>query len=438
MNLRGTSILLGFSLLSSLHPGGAAPVTNAIFALPDHLDGMYMEGERITWKVSVKPREANPVTKVSYVIKKNGAVEAAKGEICLTNNQATLTFQPESYGTDRVEFRAGDSTNDVEGFCGVAVSPEKITPGTPCPENFDAFWKAKIKRLQSIPANPALTPAPGGKTGVEYFKITLDNIDGTHVYGQLARPVAGAKFPAVLQFQHAGVYPLQKAWVTDRAAKGWLAMNIIAHDIPIDEKPEFYENLKTNALTGYTHIGETNRETSYFLRMLLSCYRAADYLAARPDWDGRVFVVTGGSQGGFQSFWTGAFFPKVTAVIVEVPAGCNTVPGRDQPVGWPGWARSKDPKVLQTARYYDAASFAARITCPVLVGVGLADSTSPAWGVFSAFNQVKGPKEIIPLPAAEHTRPPEAFKAFKDRSNDWFNSLVKGEQPPLAWRQSSN
>ena len=35
--------------------------------------------------------------------------------------------------------------------------------------------------------------------------------------------------------QWAGVYALQKDWVTQRAGEGWLVLNINAHDIPIDE-----------------------------------------------------------------------------------------------------------------------------------------------------------------------------------------------------------
>ena len=40
-----------------------------------------------------------------------------------------------------------------------------------------------------------------GKPGVEYFKVQLDNIRGTHVYGQLAKPKKEGKFPALLIVQ---------------------------------------------------------------------------------------------------------------------------------------------------------------------------------------------------------------------------------------------
>ena len=85
--------------------------------------------------------------------------------------------------------------------------------------------------------NAKLEPADSGNANVEYFKITMDNIRGSHIRGQLARPKRGDKFPAMLIVQWAGVYPLQKGWVSGRATEGWLALNINAHNLPIDEPP---------------------------------------------------------------------------------------------------------------------------------------------------------------------------------------------------------
>ena len=49
-----------------------------------------------------------------------------------------------------------------------------------------------------------------------------DGIGGAHVYGQIAKPKREGKFPALVIFQWASPpYPLQKSWVTDRAAEGW-------------------------------------------------------------------------------------------------------------------------------------------------------------------------------------------------------------------------
>jgi len=64
-------------------------------------------------------------------------------------------------------------------------------------------------------------------------------------------------------------------------------------------------------------IGDEDREKSYFLRMYLGCYRAVEYLASRPDWDGKTLVVMGTSQGGQQSIVTAGLNPRITAMMAN-------------------------------------------------------------------------------------------------------------------------
>src|SRR5258708_38853933 len=143
------------------------------------------------------------------------------------------------------------------------------------------------------------------------------------MYGQLARPAKGEKFPAMLVVQYAGVYPLPKTNVTSPAAEGWLTLNIMAHDLPFDKPPEFYKDQNEHALKNYTAIGNDDREKSYFLRMFLGCYRVVEYISKRSDWDGKTLVITCTSQGGLQSFVSAGLNPKVTVLMVNVPVGCD-------------------------------------------------------------------------------------------------------------------
>jgi cephalosporin-C deacetylase-like acetyl esterase len=180
----------------------------------------------------------------------------------------------------------------------------------------------------------------------------------------------------------------------------------MAHDLPIDEPADFYKQQNAGPLKDYPSIGNDDRDESYFLRMYLSCYRAAQYLTERPDWDGTTLVVTGGSQGGLQAILTAAIHPKVTAALASVPAGCDlNGPSAGRLPGWPMWCYQRGEnraKIIETSRYYDIVNFASRVKCPVLVGVGLIDTTCPAPGVFAGCNQFQGQKEVVILPFAEH------------------------------------
>jgi cephalosporin-C deacetylase-like acetyl esterase len=220
--------------------------------------------------------------------------------------------------------------------------------------------------------------------------------------------------------------------VLDPAGQGWLVLNISAHDLPIDQPPAFYQKESQGPLKDYAAIGNDDRETSYFLRMYLSCYRAAQYLAERPDWDGKTLLVTGGSQGGLQALMTAGLHPRIAAAIANVPAGCDlTGPKAGRSPGWPMWywkTEGKDAnKVIEASRYYDVVNFASHITCPILVGIGLIDQTCPPAGIFAALNQVKGFKEEILLPKGDHQGTANSHQALTDRAAQWKELLKEGK-----------
>jgi cephalosporin-C deacetylase len=279
----------------------------------------------------------------------------------------------------------------------------------------------------------------GGKPGVAYWKITLDNIRGTHIEGQIARPEKGKKFPALLIVQWAGVYGLQKNWVTDRAAEGWLALDIEPHDLPIDKPEAFYREQFAGPLKDYWSIGNDNRDTSYFLRMYLSCYRAVEYLRTRPDWNGKTLVVMGDSQGGQQTLMIAGLHPKdITAALALVPAGGDMLaPEAGRAPGFPHWyfntEGGKDPdKVHGASRYYDTANFARHIQCPVLVGLGLRDETCPPSSVLAAVNEISSPKEVVILPKSGHQDEHGTQGYYNQRRySAWLPALRQGKPAPV-------
>jgi len=200
----------------------------------------------------------------------------------------------------------------------------------------------------------------------------------------------------------------------------------------VAEPDAYYRQMDTGALKDYCAIGREDRESSYFLRMYLSCYRAADYLARRPDWDGRTLVVTGGSQGGQQTLVTAAIHPRVSAALANIPAGCDSAAAdAGRLAGFP-WAQqaTADPavaaRVREAARYFDVANFAPRVTCPVLVGMGGIDTVCPAPGIYAALNRMTCPQEIVLMPAMGHMGVHEAYGA---RAEAWMRALLAGRDP---------
>ena len=412
----------------------AVSIGQELLVIPDSAQGVYEPGQIIHWKVQLKGADAS---EAGFVLKKGGLTELAKGKVPLSAGQGQIEAKAEEPGWLLVEASVKPGKDKkLTALGGALVSPQKIQPALPRPQDFDTFWEAKLKELAAVAVNTKLESAASGKPNVDYFKITMDNIRGSHIRGQLARPKQGDKFPAMLIVQWAGVYPLPKGWVSDRAAEGWLALNINAHDLPIDEPPQFYTDQAAGPLKDYPAIGNDDRETSYFLRMYLSCFRAAQYLTERPDWDGHTLVVAGGSQGGLQSLVTAGLHPKISAALAEVPAGCDlNGPLAGRLPGWPMWywkTQGKDEaKVRRAAGYYDVVNFASRVKCPVLIGVGLIDTVCPSPGVFAAYNQIQGPKEIVVLPFAEHGEKKRSHGPYYARFGAWNQALVKGKPAPV-------
>jgi cephalosporin-C deacetylase len=394
---------------------------------------VYEPNEKVSWKVELKDARAD-VNSVRYTIKKHGLTVVKEGSIELKDGVGTLESSLDEPGTLLVAFVAKLPNRELKALGGAAVSPERIKPSMPKPEDFDRFWAEKLKELEQTPPNAKLEPADSGKASVEYVKVTIDHFRGSKIYGQFAKPKRGGKFPAMLQVQYAGVYPLQKQWVVSKAEAGWLTLNIMAHDLPFDQPEAFYRKAEAEGLKGYTAIGVNDREKNYFLRMYLSCYRAADFLANHPDWDGRVLVVSGGSQGGQQSIVTAALHPKITALMANVPAGCDvTGPVAGRAFGFPYWygSASKDARTLGETRYFDVMNFASRVKVPALVGIGLIDETCPPAGVYATTNQFQGPKEIVLLPLAPHQNVKNSHGPFYARSYAWEQAWLKDGTPPV-------
>jgi cephalosporin-C deacetylase-like acetyl esterase len=424
------------------------PIEQQLSFAPYRASGMYDIGETVGWTVT--PGPATPAYAYKWTIRRNNAVvlkegtldlSAGKDKIEITGDQPEMIYvavepfaplagdetapQPVPAATPGRAAAAGyvgGNTGRNNGLyaVGAAVAPSKIGLSTPRPEDFDAFWNAKLAEQEKIPIHAVLTSAPAAEPDVELSAFVLDAL-GSKAHGWIAKPSGDGKFPALIQLQYAGVYALNANAAAKRAAEGWLFLNVDSHDkLPSDPSGNIPRN--------YQSIGNTDREKSYFLNMYLRDSRVLDYLLTRPDWDGKTIVLTGGSMGGQQSLALAGLRPgKITAVLVCVPAGADAhgdLHGRK--AGYPNWP-SNDANVMKTALYFDTVNFAPRIQAPVFAGIGFIDTISPPAGIFTALNQISGPKEILPMLESEHDNlTPQKAGVCPARTREILEVLVKG------------
>ena len=419
------SFALAVALALPFSSASAQMLPNVTLVLePFHANNIYKTGERAGWTVHALLGAG--YTRYNYEIRENNLEVLKSGVLDLSSGIGTMETTLDHPGMlyARLSFIGAPApTGTVTAqeldkmTVGAAVAPEQIKPALGKPPDFDAFWAGKLTALKQVPINPKLEPTASDRDTVELSTVTLDSLN-SQVHGYLATPKDGAKHPALVIYQYAGVYALQKSTVTDRAAEGWLAFNVDSHDMPPDQ---------ATAPRDYASLGNTSRETSYFLNMYLRDTRALDYIQSRPDWDGKTIVIMGMSMGGQQSFATAGLNPdRVTAMIVNVPAGADfsgDLHGSKR--GYPNWSVD-DPQVVETARYFDVMNFAPAIKAKTSVAFGFIDTTSPPFGVLAAFNQIQGPKEAVPMAGSDHNNiTPQQEGAYFKRLREVLDSLRK-------------
>jgi len=412
-----------------------AAIQQQLTFTPYHANGIYDVGEIVGWTVT--PGPVAPSYAYKWAIRRNNAVVLKKGKLDVSSGKdkieitidepAMIYVAIEPYAANAAE--KGDAAQFVGGntgrnnglyAVGAAVAPTKIGLSTPRPDDFDAFWDAKLAAQAKVPIHAELTPVQIDVPGVELSIFVIDAL-GSRAHGYAAKPSKEGKFPAVIQLQYAGVYALNAHAVAQGAAEGWLMLNVDSHDkLPSDPSGDIPKN--------YQAIGNTDREKSYFLNMYLRDSRVLEYLLTRPDWDGKTIVLMGGSMGGQQSFALAGLRPeKITAVLVCVPAGADTngdLHGRK--AGYPNWP-SDNPEAMKTALYFDPVNFAPRIKAAVLAGMGFIDTISPPAGIWTALNQIPVPKEPLPLIESEHDNfTPQKTQACSARRAEILDLLRKG------------
>ena len=445
---RGTILMiwkLTLLLVPALAFAQRAPIPQQLTFTPYHADDMYKVGETVGWTVA--PGPVTPTFAYKWTIRRNNSVVLKEGKLDLSSGKDTIEIKAdepemiyvavEAYadvadgGGGTPQFTGGNTGRNTGLYAvGAAVEPEKLGLSTPRPADFDSFWAGKLEAQAKVPVNAVLTPTQTDVAGVELNLFELDAL-GSKAHGWIAKPARDGKFPAVIQLQYAGVYALNPRPIAQRAADGWLSIDVDSHDkLPSDPSG--------NIPRPYQAVGNTDREKSYFLNMYLRDSRVLDYLLTRPDWDGKTLVLMGGSMGGQQSLALAGLRPeKVSAVLVCVPAGADTnadLHGRK--AGYPNWP-SDNPDVMKTALYFDTVNFASRIQAPVMAGMGYIDTTSPPAGVWTALNQISAPKEPLPMIESEHDNmTPDKGRACPARQREILNLLVSGgEFTPNGIRQ---
>ncbi len=380
---------------------------------------LYQTGEKATMDVRLNgPGGSAGNGTVNYRLSFNGKDTIKEGTVKLKNGRAEIVGALVQPGFLLCEAVAVANRDTIRAACGCGFDVEKIHASGMLPRNFDRFWREAKAEVVRIPMGPVIEEVEAVDPGdARRYKVSLALTGGSRVYGWLHLPEGKGPFPVVLSIPGSGIGRTGRFAGFTEAGMAVLAIEIHGlepgkHEIigavqwirPADDEIRYFVKLQEGTLTGYHSFGMEDPYRYYHRRSLQAAMRALDYLYSRSDIDTSRVVVFGGSQGGGLSLLTAAIDKRVNAVVATVPAFCNNKKGfhplqdiKDQ---------CHRQKVIRTMAYYDAALAAPLIKVPVLIGVGFIDNTCPPANVYSAYNNLGGPKKIDNFYTTGHGSPP--------------------------------
>ena len=408
-----------------------------VLVVPDHPDWTYSPGQQVRFRISTL-RDGHPLpdVKVTYHIGPEMMEPAESETVPLPTAGLTVTGTLNEPGFLRCIATIELDGKTYRGLGTAGFNPTAIQPTAEDPADFDAFWKAGKEMLAKLPLEAQRTLLPEYCTpGVDVYHVSLQNVSidedsASRIYGILCEPRAEGKYPALLAVPGAGVRAYRG--MVEMAEKGVITFQIGIHGLPVNLDSKVYDALAHGALNGYPTYNLDSRDRYYYRRVYLGCVRANDYLVAHPRWNGKVLGVMGGSQGGALSIVTAALDPRVNALAAYYPALCDLtgyLHGRAG--GWPHMFRAKDAssnrtkEKIETSKYYDVVNFARRLKVPGIYSWGYNDETCPPTSMYSAYNVISAPKNLVLALETGHGQ----VKEQVDILNAWMERFLKTGRP---------
>lgn len=295
--------------------------------------------------------------------------------------------------------------SDVDRFeGGAAAEIEKIELDSIVPDDYEEFWEKLKMELSEVDFDSARLTKYAAKidtSGYDVFKFEIDMPFGRPATGLLSIPCDSGdkKLPIRIYCNGYGVTKIDPI-----LEPGTITLAMHAHGLDLDKDDKYFEDLDREPdgklfYYGFDNVENSRPETTYFHDMIARDLVGAMYLERMPQWDGKTFVVTGGSQGAFQSINIAAHDDKVTFADVCIPWLSNLggyCYGHDRMRGW-------SPDYTYGLCYYDTAVAARFIKCPIRIVAGLGDYICPPSGIMALFNGVKTSAELKFLQNKTHS-----------------------------------
>jgi cephalosporin-C deacetylase len=285
------------------------------------------------------------------------------------------------------------------------------------PSDFDAFWDDVLQQASAIPLDAQLIHDPlRTSDDVEVFQVFYTSLDHVRIAAWYCRPVKRAeRAPAVMFLPGYQMDPpIPKEW----ARKGYIALSVAPRG-KLRSNRQFnpgYPNLLTHNIV--------DRHTYAYRGFYVDTWRGIDVLLSRPEVDPARLGVTGSSQGGGLTITTAAMRREVRAAAAGAPYLCGYLDSIDLTHTYPyeeinDYLRlypERRRDVEATLAYFDGINFAGRISCPIIVNIGLQDNVCPPETGYALFEHIGAQdKRLYPYDGHGHDAGRAKHTAVIDR-----------------------
>lgn len=303
------------------------------------------------------------------------------------------------------------------------------TGTTPCPEDFEDFWKARMEEADAVPLSYHFEPsAIPHFPACRYWDMWFTGMKGARIYARYLRPEREGKIPLVLQFHG---YPGCGRSFLEQSSFAGMGMALIAMDCPGQAgRSEDVGGFQGTTVSGHLIAGlDGPAEDMYYVRVYQNIRILCRIVREMEGVDLSRIYVNGGSQGGGLGVACAALNPDLpcrAAILYPFLSDFQKVweLGADE-IAYEGlryYTRWFDPsgerthEIFRKLGYIDVHNLAHMIRCEVMMGTGLSDSICPPQTQFACYNRMTCKKTHILFPDFGH----EEIQAFDDRILDFF------------------
>jgi cephalosporin-C deacetylase len=285
------------------------------------------------------------------------------------------------------------------------------------PADFEVFWQEVLRQAAAIPLAPEMIPDPlRTSDDIEVFQVFYTSLDQVRIAAWYCRPSRRAERSPAIMFLPGYQMdpPIPKEW----ARKGYIALSVAPRG-KLRSMHQFnpgYPNLLTYNIV--------DRHTYAYRGFYVDTWRGIDFLLSRPEVDPTHIGVTGASQGGGLTICTAAMRPEIRAAAAGAPYLCGYLDAIELTHTYPyeeinDYLRQHPdsrPAVEETLAYFDGLNFADRITCPIIVNIGLQDNVCPPETGYALFNRIGATdKRLYPYDGHGHDAGRSQHSPIMDR-----------------------